>query len=955
MGGVAVHSEAGGAPSARAAMPQRARLQVWFLTVFGCILIWTCLVQLLVPGRLWPHAWGWNTARLFLGIAEAGSRSAHPPLVPPPPLPPLRNYTSNGYLKVSCNGGLNQMRAAICDMVTVARLLNLTLVIPELDKQSFWADPSNFDDLFDVKHFIDSLKDEVHITKRLPKKISGKASSNLLRMRPVSWSDEKYYLQQILPLFNKSNVIHFNKTDARLANNLPIHLQKLRCHVNYHALKFTPQLEALGNRLVQILQKQGSFIALHLRYEMDMLAFSGCTHGCSKEEADELKSLRYAYPWWREKEIDSVAKRLQGFCPLTPEETTLVLEALGFDKDTQIYIASGEIYGGEKRLSTLRAAFPKLVRKEMLLDPEDLRQFQNHSSQMAALDYMVSLASDVFIPTYDGNMAKVVEGQRRYLGFRKTISLDRRKLVELLDLHNNKTLSWDDFASSVRQVLEKSIGQPTCRRVVAGVIILWCPVHLGWKQRHQRCPKTWPVIGSTIEQLKNYDRMHDWLAGYLSESKTVTVSLPFKSYTYIADPASVEHVLKTNFANYPKGEAYRSYMDVLLGDGIFNADGELWRAQRKTASLEFASKNLRDFSTRVFREHALKLSRILCQVPVDRDVDMQDLFMRMTLDSIGKVGFGVEIGTLAADLPENAFAQAFDDANIIVTNRFIDPFWRIKRLLRVQGEARLQRSIKVLDEFTYDIIRRRKAKIKLARAKRNGDEMKHDLLSRFIELGEGEGEGDGSIFSDDKSLRDVVLNFVIAGRDTTAATLSWFIYMVMTHPGVAEKLHDELKAFEEERAKEEGVALLVEAFDDRMTQFAGFLSYDSMGRLAYLHACISETLRLYPAVPQDPKGILKDDVLPDGTKVKAGDMVTYVPYVMGRMEYNWGPDAALYKPERWFKDGILQTVSPFKFTAFQVHPPWKSKAHFSLYFTATTVKLRSVKFELELYLMINGG
>lgn len=53
----------------------------------------------------------------------------------------------------------------------------------------------------------------------------------------------------------------------------------------------------------------------------------------------------------------------------------------------------------------------------MLLDPEDLRQFQNHSSQMAALDYMVSLASDVFIPTYDGNMAKVVEGQRRLVFF----------------------------------------------------------------------------------------------------------------------------------------------------------------------------------------------------------------------------------------------------------------------------------------------------------------------------------------------------------------------------------------------------------------------------------------------------------------------------------------------------------------------------------------------------------
>ena len=54
------------------------------------------------------------------------------------------------------------------------------------------------------------------------------------------------------------------------------------------------------------------------------------------------------------------------------------------------------------------------VRKEMLLDSDVLRQFQNHSSQMAALDFIVSTASDVFIPTFDGNMAKLVEGHRRY-------------------------------------------------------------------------------------------------------------------------------------------------------------------------------------------------------------------------------------------------------------------------------------------------------------------------------------------------------------------------------------------------------------------------------------------------------------------------------------------------------------------------------------------------------------
>lgn len=72
-------------------------------------------------------------------------------------------------------------------------------------------------------------------------------------------------------------------------------------------------------------------------------------------------SSRYAYPWWREKEIVSEERRLQGLCPLTPEEVALVMQALGFDKGIQIYIASGEIYGSEQRLAALRAAFPKIV------------------------------------------------------------------------------------------------------------------------------------------------------------------------------------------------------------------------------------------------------------------------------------------------------------------------------------------------------------------------------------------------------------------------------------------------------------------------------------------------------------------------------------------------------------------------------------------------------------------
>ncbi|XP_022733043.1 cytochrome P450 704B1 isoform X2 [Durio zibethinus] len=457
--------------------------------------------------------------------------------------------------------------------------------------------------------------------------------------------------------------------------------------------------------------------------------------------------------------------------------------------------------------------------------------------------------------------------------------------------------------------------------MLACLVISWIFIYR-WNQRNKKGPKAWPLIGAAIEQLMNYDRMHDWLVKYLSESKTVVVPMPFTTYTYIADPANVEHVLKTNFANYPKGETYHSYMEVLLGDGIFNVDGELWKKQRKTASFEFASKNLRDFSTVVFREYSLKLHSILSEASFhNQEVDMQDLLMRMTLDSICKVGFGVEIGTLAPNLPDNRFAQAFDTANIIVTLRFIDPLWKLKKFLNVGSEALLGKSIKVIDEFTYNVIRRRKAEIKETRESCKTIKIKHDILSRFIELSE---DPEGKLT--DKSLRDVVLNFVIAGRDTTATTLTWAIYMIMSHDHVAEKLFSELKAFEEGQAREEKISLLPydledpESFNRRAAQFAGLLNYDSLGRLYYLHAVITETLRLYPAVPQDPKGILEDDILPDGTKVKAGGMVTYVPYSMGRMEYNWGPDAASFRPERWLKEGYFQNASPFKFTAFQAGP-----------------------------------
>lgn len=102
------------------------------------------------------------------------------------------------------------------------------------------------------------------------------------------------------------------------------------------------------------------------------------------------------------------------------------------------------------------------------MDASDLLPFQNHSNQMAALDYYVSIESDIFIPTNGGNMAKVVEGHRRYLGFKKTILLDRKALVDLIDQYNNGILSWSEFAHGVNTVHADRMGNPTRRLEVPG-------------------------------------------------------------------------------------------------------------------------------------------------------------------------------------------------------------------------------------------------------------------------------------------------------------------------------------------------------------------------------------------------------------------------------------------------------------------------------------------------------
>ncbi|RCV32298.1 hypothetical protein SETIT_6G247400v2 [Setaria italica] len=352
------------------------------------------------------------------------------------------------------SGGLNQQRTGIIDAVVAARILNATLVVPKLDQASFWKDSSNFSEIFDANWFISSLSKDVKIVKELPE-IGGKLRAPH-RMRVPRKCTERCYLNRVLPALLKKHVIRLTKFDYRLANRLQTDLQKLRCRVNYHALRFTAPIQEMGEKLIQRMRERSKhFIALHLRFEPDMLAFSGCYYGGGEKERRELGAIRKR---WKGLHPNPEKGRRQGRCPLTPEEVGLLLRALGYSMDVHIYVASGEIYGGPRTLAPLKALFPNLHTKETISSKEELAPFSKYSSRMAALDFIVCDESDAFVANNNGNMAKILAGRRRYFGHKRTIRPNAKRLYPLF--LNRGNMSWDAFSSKVHMVQKGFMGEP---------------------------------------------------------------------------------------------------------------------------------------------------------------------------------------------------------------------------------------------------------------------------------------------------------------------------------------------------------------------------------------------------------------------------------------------------------------------------------------------------------------
>ena len=210
---------------------------------------------------------------------------------------------------------------------------------------------------------------------------------------------------------------------------------------------------------------------------------------------------------------------------------------------------------------------------------------------------------------------------------------------------------------------------------------------------------------------------------------TWEVHIPFNPVMHLTTSApNVKHLLIDKFDNYPKGAFWRDTFKDLLGDGIFNADGTTWKKQRKVASYEFSAKTLRTFMYDVFSKHSKQALQVMMAEKSSPSslVDCQEVFARYTLESIGIIGFGCSLGAFEDANVSSSFGGAFNLATLRTADRFVDPLWKVKRLLNVGKEKELKGAIRLIQNFSSKVIAERRLDDDLNE--------KPDLLSRFMSM-----------------------------------------------------------------------------------------------------------------------------------------------------------------------------------------------------------------------------
>ncbi|WOG97931.1 hypothetical protein DCAR_0417272 [Daucus carota subsp. sativus] len=408
----------------------------------------------------------------------------------------------------------------------------------------------------------------------------------------------------------------------------------------------------------------------------------------------------------------------------------------------------------------------------------------------------------------------------------------------------------------------------------------------------------WPVLGMTPLLLKNCHRVHDFTTELIKDSNG---TFEFKGPLFAnldllltSDPANINYILNKNFRNYPKGPEFHKIFEI-VGDGMLNVDNHLWEVQRKTNVSLF---NRPDFSKKLLESIRNKVDKGLVPV-LDNvskhgiEVDLQEIFQRLTFDNICSLLLDHDPESLSPGLPCIPCEKAFPATEEALLYRHVLPesLWKLQSWMGFGKEKGVRNAWEAFDEFIYRCISMKRKELLSANSEKlsAAGEDRLDLLATYMDAYKG------MTSNSEKFLRDSLLALMIAGRDTTSTTLTWFFWLISKNPLVESKIQEEIET------------------ELQVGEGESFMSYnrrEDLRKLIYLHAALSETLRLFPPVAFEHMAPIQADVLPSGHAVDKDSKIVLSFYCTGRMESVWGEDCLEFKPERWITEkGGIQNKS----------------------------------------------
>lgn len=383
--------------------------------------------------------------------------------------------------------------------------------------------------------------------------------------------------------------------------------------------------------------------------------------------------------------------------------------------------------------------------------------------------------------------------------------------------------------------------------------------------REERGPQ---VFVDAMNELGTSGNVHTARLGVLGSEILVT-----------RDPENVKAIFVTHASSFEIGASRAACFEPLLGLGIFTQRGEPWRHSRALLRPQFSREQIADMDLE--ERHVSALSAVL-RTGIDGwtdTVDLQPLFLKMTLELMTEFLYGhlpSQTGQKTDAPDREEFGYHFDAGKGYLGTKLALGKWH----WLIYSPAFSRHCEKVHQYADYFV--RTKLQHGQKKSTMNGAPQDLTTKGKFVLLDELAKDTTNAL-----EIRNETLNVLSAGRDTTASLLSWIFYFLSRYPRVSNKLR---------------ATILSEIGTDAST-----IEFTKLRSCQYLQHCINESLRITGILPTMERESLEDTVLPrgggpDGTKpvfLPKGQRVMISLYAMQQRCDIWGDDPEVFRPERW--------------------------------------------------------